>query len=179
MNRQVQAAVFENSPRQILAEGLVYDRCQVGLVTGVPKAGGLEEFYVTEDEQMYNIVRTQVDVVLATGVAVINAQDPAAAELADLSDGSVIFYSADPDLPVVQTHRAQGGKAVLCVDGQLLLATGDTTKPVFETRQPAIGAQATHVLLASVACAWALDIPLTVVRAGTEAEWPAIAATIA
>ena len=179
MNRQVQSAVFENSPRQILAEGLVYDRCQVGLVTGVPKAEGLEEFYVTEDEQMYNIVRTQVDVVLSHGVAVINAQDPAAAELADLSDGAVIYYTADPELPVVQTHRAQGGKVVLCVDGQLLLATGDTTKPVFDTPQPATDAATTHVWLATVACAWALDIPLTVVRAGIEAEWPQLATTFA
>jgi len=177
MNRQVQAAVFENTPRQILAEGLVYDRCQVGVVTGVPKAEGLDEFYITEDEQMYNIVRTQVDVVLSHGVAVINAQDPAAAELADLSDGAVIYYSADPELPVVQAHRAQGGKAVLCVNGQMVLATGDTAKPVFDARQP--DAHGMQTLLASVATAWALDIPLTVIRAGIEAEWPQIAASFA
>jgi cyanophycin synthetase len=131
---------------------------------------------------MYNIVRTQVDVVLPHGVAVINAQDPAAAELADLSDGTVIYYSADAELPVVQAHRAQGGKAVLTLDGQLVMATGDTTKPVFDSRQPDshfTHAQATQVLLASVATAWALNIPLSVIRAGIEAEWPLIAATSA
>jgi hypothetical protein len=35
---------------------------------------------------------------------------------------------------------------------------------------------ATQVLLASIATAWALDIPLTVVRAAIEADWPPIAA---
>jgi cyanophycin synthetase len=129
---------------------------------------------------MYNIVRTQIDVVLSHGVAVINAQDPAAAELADLSDGAVIYYSADPELPVIQDHRAQGGKSVLGVDGQLLLATGDTTQPVFDSRQtPSHDAPTTQVLLASVATAWALNIPLSVIRAGIEAEWPLIAATSA
>ena len=179
MNRQVQAAVFENSPRQILADGLVYDRCQVGVVTNVPKAEGLDEFYITQDEQMYSIVRTQVDVVLPQGLAVINAQDPAAAELADLCDGTVIYYTADAELPVVQAHRAEGGKVVLCVNGQLMLATGDTTKPVFDTHQPVSGGTETQVLLASVATAWALNIPLGVIRAGIEAEWPHIAATTA
>jgi cyanophycin synthetase len=180
MNRQVQAAVFENSPQQILSEGLVYDRCEVGVVTGIPKAGGLEDFYITEDEQMYNIVRTQVDVVLAHGVAVINAQDPAAAELADLCDGSVIYYSADAELPVIQDHRAQGGKSVLSLDGQLVLATGEAMQPVFDARQtPNHDAPTTQVLLASVAAAWALNIPLSVVRAGIEAEWPPIASATA
>ena len=174
MNRQVQAAVFENSPRNILADGLVYDRCQVGVVTGVPKAIGLEEFYIQEDEQMFNIVRTQVDVVLRTGVAVINAHDAAAAELADLSDGDVIYYATDATLPVIEAHLAQGGKAVLCQDGQLTLATGDKTRPLFEHRQQPCMADElrTGVLLATVATAWALDIPLTVVRAGIESELP-------
>jgi len=182
MNRQVQAAVFENTPRQILAEGLVYDRCQVGVVTGVPSAQGLEEFYVTEDEQMFNIVRTQVDVVLSHGVAVINAQDPAAAELADLCDGSTVFYSPDEQLPVVQDHLAQGGKAVLHADGQFLLATGDQRKPLFDAYRPMGNNPSAHtlqVLLASVATAWALDIPLPVIRAGIESELPHLDLTAA
>lgn len=178
MNRQVQAAVFENSARQILAEGLVYDRCQVGVVTGMPKANGLEEFYVTEDDQMYGIVRTQVDVVLPHGVAVINAHEPAAAELADLCDGTVIYYSADPTLPLLQAHRALGGKAVLALGGQIVFATGDTTKLVFDPALPEFSDHGTQILLASIATAWALDIPLSVIRAGVDAEWAHIAAEL-
>ena len=181
MNRQVQAAVFENSARNILAEGLVYDRCQVGVVTGVPKPEGLQEFYVHEDEQMFNIVRTQVDVVLRQGVAVINAHDPAAADLADLCDGDVIFYGTDATLPALQAHRDKGGKAVLCLSGQLLLATGEQSRPLYELQAPNATASdlTTQVLLATVASAWALNIPLTVIRAGIEAELPALELTAA
>ncbi len=171
MNRQVQAAVFENTPRHILGEGLVYDRCQVGVVTGVPKAQGLEDFYITQDDQMFNIVRTQVDVVLREGVAVINAHEPAAADLADLCDGGVIYYGSTPELPHLVAHLAQGGKAVLCQDNQLVLATGDQARPVFEQQQHPCtpGEPLTDVLLATVAAAWALNIPLTVIRAGIDA----------
>ena len=181
MNRQVQVAVFENNARSILAEGLVYDRCLVGVVTGVPKAQDLQEFYVQDDEQMFGIVRTQVDVVLRHGTAVINAHDPAAAELADLCDGEVIYYGTDATLPALEAHRAQGGKAVLCLNGQLLQATGEQTRPVFEQQAPNVTPNelTTQVLLATVATAWALNIPLTVVRAGIEAELPALELTAA
>lgn len=176
MNRQVQAAVFENTPRHILSEGLVYDRCQVGVLTGIPKAQGLEEFYITEDEQMFSIVRTQVDVVLRQGVAVINAHEPAAADLADLCDGEVIFYGWDAEHPVMAAHLAQGGKAVLSVGGELLLATGPLMRPVFEHRLHPCppGERQTDVLLATVAAAWALEIPLTVIRAGIDAGLPSL-----
>ncbi len=179
MNRQVQAAVFENSPRHILAEGLVYDRCQVGVVTDVPKAQGLEDFYITDDEQMFNIVRTQVDVVLRQGVAVINAHEPAASDLADLCDGEVIYYGSTPELPHLAAHLAQGGKAVLCVDEQLVLASGKQTRPVFDPHQHPCtpGAPLTQVLLATVAAAWALNVPLTVIRAGIDAFTPSLELT--
>ena len=172
INRQVKAAVLENLPKDILASGLVYDRCQVGVVTGVPKAEGLEEFYITEDEQMFNIVRTQVDVVLPQGVAVINAHDPAAAELADLCDGDVIFFATDADLPAVQAHMEAGKRAVLCLDGQLHLQTGTKRKPLFEQRQPPCSPtnNQTPTLMAAIGATWALDIPLTVIRAGIEAH---------
>lgn len=176
MNRQIQTAIFENTPRHILGEGLVYDRCQVGLVTGIPKAQGLEEFYINDDEQMFNIVRTQVDVVLRQGVAVINAHEPAAADLADLSDGDVIYYGWDAEHPVMAAHLAQGHKAVLCSNSQLVLATGQTMRPVFEhSHHPFTpGEQLTDVLLATVAAAWALNIPLTVIRAGIETALPTL-----
>jgi cyanophycin synthetase len=38
-------------------------------------------------------VRTQVDVVLPNGAAVLNADDPLVAKMAELCDGEVIFFS--------------------------------------------------------------------------------------
>ncbi len=44
VNRAVEAAVFENGARTILAEGLAYDRCQVGVVTDLDAAAALDGF---------------------------------------------------------------------------------------------------------------------------------------
>jgi len=52
INRSVQAAVFETTARHLLSEGLPYDRCQVGIITSMPKAAGLEDLYIQSDEQM-------------------------------------------------------------------------------------------------------------------------------
>ncbi|MGA8056042.1 MAG: cyanophycin synthetase [Burkholderiales bacterium] len=124
VNRAVEAAVFENGAATILSEGLVYDRCQVGIVTDVSVSPELAEFDVCEPKRVFDVLRTQVDVVLPAGVAVLNAADPRVAEMAPLCDGEVIFYGLAPDLPVIAEHRARGGRAVFIRDGQVVLGTG-------------------------------------------------------
>ena len=172
INRTVQAAVFETSPRHILAEGLPYDRCQVGVVMAMPGPEGLQDLYVTDAEQMPNIVRTQIDVVLPQGAAVLNADDAEVLALADYSDGEVILYSIDPGQADVAAHRARKGRAVLARGDDIVLATGaDETSlvklsaPVFTeltTRLP--GDVRPHVL-AAVGAAWALGVPPDLIRA--------------
>jgi len=76
MNQMVQAAVIENDARTILRDGLAYDRCQVGVVTDMDGVATLAEFDVHEQEQMTKVLRTQVDVVLDKGAAVLNAAEP-------------------------------------------------------------------------------------------------------
>ena len=172
INRTVQAAVFETSPRHILTEGLPYDRCQVGVVMAMPGPEGLQDLYVTDAEQMPNIVRTQIDVVLPQGAAVLNADDAEVLALADYSDGEVILYSIDPGQADVAAHRARKGRAVLARGDDIVLATGaDETSlvklsaPVFTeltTRLP--GDVRPHVL-AAVGAAWALGVPPDLIRA--------------
>ncbi|MBY0574540.1 MAG: cyanophycin synthetase, partial [Undibacterium sp.] len=93
INRNVQAAVFETNARMILSDGLAYDKCTVGVVTDLTGHEQLSEFYIQEAEQMYKVLRTQIDVVLPDGVAVINAAIPEAEDLAKLADGEVILYA--------------------------------------------------------------------------------------
>ncbi len=66
MNRAVDAAVFENDSGAILSEGLVYDRCQVGVVTNFDTPDHMGDYYVEDEDRMYNVLRTQIDVVLRT-----------------------------------------------------------------------------------------------------------------
>jgi hypothetical protein len=91
----VQAAVIENGAESILRDGLAYDRCAVGVVTDLEGAEALADYDVTDSDQMVKVLRTQVDVVLPDGVAVLNADDARVAALASLCDGAGILYAAD------------------------------------------------------------------------------------
>ncbi|GBG13117.1 cyanophycin synthetase [Novimethylophilus kurashikiensis] len=172
LNRTTQAAVFENSPRAILADGLVYDRCQVGVVTNILNAEGLADFYVHNEEQVYNVLRTQVDVVLPDGYAVLNAADPLVVEMAPLCDGGVIFYALT-QLSSMGEHLAEGGRAVFVRDEQIILAAGLNETVLVNLNaipmvRDGVGDIMVENLLAAVATAWALDIPIEIIRAGTE-----------
>ena len=101
MNREAQAAVFENGPSLILDDGLPYDRCHVGLVTDLDGWADLARHDVHEPAQMFKVLRTQVDVVLSDGVAVLNAADSRIVEMAELCDGEVVLYAADPANPAL------------------------------------------------------------------------------
>ena len=184
VNRSVQAVVIENGAETILRAGLPYDRCQVGIVTDLDGAEALAEFDVTEPEQMVKVLRTQVDVVLPEGTAVLNAAEPAVAELAALCDGSVIFYSSDANAPALAAQREAGGRAVIVRQDRVVLATGAS-----EAFLPSLGRltgwRASHAgvsqdnLLAAVAAAWALGIPLTLIGTGIEAFEPDLGAALA
>ncbi|MFN7342586.1 MAG: cyanophycin synthetase, partial [bacterium] len=90
MNRSVDAAVIENSAEVILGQGLAYDRCQIGVVTGVDSEKQYSDYDIATPEHVFKVFRSQVDVVLPSGVAVLNAADTMVAEMAALCDGEVI-----------------------------------------------------------------------------------------
>jgi len=173
MNRNVQAAVFEAGPEAILRDGLPYDRCRVGVVTDLDGADQLAHHDITESDQLIKVLRTQVDVVLSDGAAVLNADDPRIAELAPLSDGDVILYALTSDVPAIGAHRAEGGKAVFMRQGVVVLATGSTEHTLTELTSLALrenrgGPVSDEVLLAAVATGWALGIAPDLITAGIE-----------
>lgn len=182
MNQMVQAAVIENDARTILRDGLAYDRCQVGVVTDMEGAQGLAEFDIQEPGQMVKVLRTQVDVVLAEGAAVLNAADPRVAALAALCDGSVVFYAQDPGLAVIVEHRArEHGRAVLLRNAQVILASGSGEQVLGALADLTFGRNAvvpdTDTLLAAIATAWALDIAPDLISAGIKTFEPALPST--
>lgn len=173
LNRSVTAAVFENGWRAILTEGLAYDRCQVGVVTNIDAQECLPELHIADAEQMVNVARTQVDLVLPEGVAVLNAADPLVAGMAGLCDGSVIFFSIPWELPVLAEHRANGGRCVFVDNNHVVLATGMNQTSVLDLgsialADPARRAAAIQNILAAIAAAWALGIAGELIRAGIQ-----------
>ncbi len=179
VNKMVQAAVIENDARAILRDGLAYDRCQVGVVTDMEGAQDLAEFDIQEREQMVKVLRTQVDVVLPEGTAVLHAADPLVAGLAPLCDGSVVLYAQDPALEVIAQHRAHDhGRAVLLRKGQVVLATGSHEQALGALADLYFGRNAvapdTEALLAAIGAAWALDISPDLIAAGIKTFEPAL-----
>ncbi|MGC4061383.1 MAG: cyanophycin synthetase [Aquabacterium sp.] len=193
MNRDVNAIVLENGAASILNDGLAYDRCAVGVVTDLlgseaPVDPSLAEHDIHEPEQLYKVLRTQVDVVLPDGVAVLNAADARLVEMAELCDGEVIFYDLDHHNPAMVAHRAKGGRTV-SVDGHHVLLTHNGYMPVrcadlnsAAARRMtgsgcgsdnAIPGASVKSLLAAVAVAWALGTPPELIAAGLETFDPA------
>jgi cyanophycin synthetase len=169
LNRNVEAAVIENSIATILNEGLGYDRCQVGVVTNLDVSRHFGECYIEEPEQVCNVLRTQVDVVLDNGVAVLNAADPLVSQLAGYCDGEVMFFARD--IGVLAAHRQQGGRCVSLRDGHVVLCTAEVEHVLVKLAGiPAIGThQDPHQIenmLAAIAAVWALDVTPELMRAG-------------
>ena len=173
LNRSATAAVFENGWRTILTEGLAYDRCQVGVVTNIDAQECLPELHIANAEQMVNVARTQVDLVLPDGVAVLNAADPLVAPMAALCDGSVIFFSTSGEIPLLAEHRANGGRCVFVDNGHIVRATGMKQTIILDLgsitfADPVQRPFATENILAAVAAAWALGIAGALIRAGIQ-----------
>ncbi len=173
LNRQVEAAVIENDNHTILNEGLAYDRCSVGIVTNLDTDDTAPECSITEPEQIYNVMRTQVDVVLTTGAAVLNADDESVAKMAELSDGEVIFFSRYGLNEITQEHLQKGARALFTENNQIVLAQGSDRQNLIALSgvpllQSSSKSNTLENVLAAVAAAWALNTPRDIIVAGLQ-----------
>ena len=182
LNRAVEAAVIENNHLSMLIEGLAYDRCQVGVVLNVDPKANFPQYAIYDEEQVFSIVRTQIDVVLPSGVGVLNADDPMCVQMAELCDGQVIFFSEDLNSEVIKTHLQNGGRAVLVGKQQITLKSGKLDQksiPVPRHSESDSSAPWKGMNLgAAIAAAWALDIPFNVIEAGAETFAPDITTAV-
>lgn len=171
INRNVEAAVFESNPLDILEEGLTYDRCDVGIVTDCDPFSGAQRHDIATPEQRFKVSRTQVDVVRPQGAAVLHAADPQVLAMAELSDGEVILYAEDGELSALVEHRRAGGRVVYLQGRTVVMARAGQTIPVLDIERDMrvsprdVPATAT---LAAVAAAWGLDLSPEVIVAGLE-----------
>ena len=176
LNRTVDAAVIENNSLSMLIEGLAYDRCHVGVVLNMNPKANFPQYAIYDEDQVFSITRTQVDVVLPTGITVLNADDEWVAKMVELSDGEVIFFTHDADSALINTHLQNGGRAVIVGKQQIALKWGlndQKSIPVPLPSHAAIDPQwHSQNLGAAIAAAWGLGIPFNVIEAGTETFVP-------
>jgi len=144
-------ALCEAGIEQILTDGLGFDRCSVAVVLNVDAADFAP---VTDDatKELTAAKRCIVDVVLPSGTAVLNADDPQAATMAQACKGKVMFFTCDAASPISAAHRAAGGRVVTLRDDMIYL-TEDGMPRVLGP----LPAGATHAanVLAAVGGAWA------------------------
>ena len=157
INRDTTAAVFENPASVILDQGLAYDRCSVGVVTDLEGWDALGHHDVGGADDMPRVLRTQMDVVRDDGVGVLNADEPAIAELARHCDGETVLYATRAD--ALRAHCTAGGRAVLHREGRYLLIEGTSEARVSlsDAVAEASGLGPT-VLLPALAAGWALGL---------------------
>jgi cyanophycin synthetase len=103
-------------------------------------------------------------------MAVLNAADPYVAAMAENCPGSVTFFAADGNHPVLATHRAQGGRAVFVEAGDIVLAEGGNMlrlplKDIPLTRAGTLGFQVENAM-AAAAAVWALGLEGASMQAG-------------
>ena len=153
--------MIDSTAESMLREGLPYDRCQVGLVTSLAADENLARFGVEDSEQLTKLLRTQVDVVLPQGIAVLNADDVGVLALSEYSDGEVLIYSRDAQSPAVLEALAQGRRAVYRDEDELVFAHGAQAErlplpPTFDAPE----------CLPAAACAWASNVPVGLIVSG-------------
>ena len=170
LHPDVDAAVFETARGGMLREGLAFDRCQVAVVTNIGSGDHLGLNFITTLEDLAVLKRVIVQNVADGGMAVLNAADPVVAAMAANCRGDVTYFAADIEHPLMSTHRAQGQRVVYVEAGMLVAAQGKTVHKVALadipiTRGGTIGFQVENVM-ASVAAAWAVNVPWERIRAG-------------
>jgi cyanophycin synthetase len=122
-NPVVEFAVLETARGGILKRGLGFQHCDVAVMLNVSADHlGLDGVETVEDlAEVKGIV-----VGTARKAAVLNAEDRhCVAAAARLAQGvEVIYFSLDPDHPVLLRHLEQGGGAAYLHDGTVVVAGG-------------------------------------------------------
>jgi len=170
MHPEVDAAVFETARGGLLREGLAFDRCKVAIVTNMGAGDHLGLNYITTLEDLSVLKRVIVLNVEQSGMAVLNAADPAVVSMAHHCPGDVTFFALDGNQPVLAAHRAKGKRVVYTEDNAIVAQKG---KQIFRiplanvplTRQGQIGFQTENVM-AAVAAAWAVDVSWDAIAQG-------------
>jgi cyanophycin synthetase len=172
LHPHVEVAVLETARGGILREGLAFDYCSVGVVTNVSEdhigMGG-----VNTVEDLARVKQVVIESVHRTGSAILNADDPLVAEMAAATDAKVVYFSTNPQNPVIISHLSEGESAIILEDGNIVLAHGSSRVDLVElervsfTYSGKIRFQVQNAL-AAVAAAWSAGLnPAMIVRALT------------
>jgi len=167
VNPFANAFVLHVTEASVLGEGLAFDRCQVAVVTDLDEPAPA----VDDDgpSPRARAVRAPVDVVLPSGAAALNADDPGVARMAPYCKGKVVLFASSMAAPPLVAHLAQGGEAVVHDAGRALICRGSERSEVLDAallagaRLPGVATNL-HDWLAVVATGVALGMTAEAIR---------------
>jgi hypothetical protein len=159
------SAIVESDARSIATQGLPYRRCRIGVVSSFAGLGRLDDLYIDSTARLYAVLRTQVDVVDPEGAAILNAEDPQVAAMAEHSDGAVILYGRD-GIPALHGDGSNGRSVAARADG-FLLRDRDRRWTIDDRCGGRMPPADRLNLSAAIAIAWAMDTPVAELERAT------------
>ncbi|GAB4228342.1 MAG: cyanophycin synthetase [Stanieria sp.] len=122
----VEVAILESARGGILRSGLAFDSCDIGVVLNVA-ADHLGISDIDTIEQMAQVKGVVAETVKAEGYAVLNADDPLVAAMAQKVKCKVTYFSMNPDNPIIIDHIRRNGLAAVYENGYLSILEGQWT----------------------------------------------------
>jgi cyanophycin synthetase len=117
MNPAAEAIVLQTPPLTVLEEGLAFDRCQLAVVTTLREAEAWTRPGVDEVSTVEKAARAAVDVVLPHGFALLNADEPAVAAMAEHCKGGLVLFGSLTS-STLKAHVDAGGSALVRLESQ-------------------------------------------------------------
>ncbi|HEY9838917.1 MAG TPA: cyanophycin synthetase [Candidatus Obscuribacterales bacterium] len=171
-------AVLEVARGGIIRRGLGFDACDVAVFLNVEHDHiGVDG--VSDLETLGRIKSTVIEVVKPGGVAVLNADDPTVVSLGERTRGQVIYFSLQPDNPVVVAHVQAGGLAVIQLGREVVLRSRTADLHILSvfnapiTLQGIVSFNIANVL-AAVAALKGLGLPVEAIRKGISSFHPSV-----
>lgn len=148
----VEVAVLESARGGILRSGLAFDRCDVGVVLNVAEDHlGLGD--INTIEQMARVKGVIAETVKPDGYAILNADDPLVAAMAEKVSCKIAYFSLDRNNPIITEHIRRDGIAAVYEEGYISILEGKVALRIEEARKcPAtMGGKAPFMIANSLA----------------------------
>ncbi len=168
--KDVEVAVLETARGGMVKRGLGYEFADVGVVTNIGDDHlGIDE--VNTLEELAFIKSLVIEAVKPDGYSVLNADDPMTEYLMKRAVGNRILFSKSKSNPLLMGHMSEGGKAIYLDNNMIFLYDGAKSSRFIGIDEIPItfgGAAECNIENSmSAACSlYALNIPLTVIKAG-------------
>ena len=166
----VEVAVLETARGGILRSGLAFENANVGVVLNVTSDHlGIGD--IDHIEQLAHLKSVVAEAVFPDGYAVLNADDPRVAAMAEKTKANIAYFTMNPDAELVRKHIQQGAVAAVYENGYLSILKGDWTHRIERAENIPItmGGRAPFMIanaLAASLAAFVQNVSIEQIRAG-------------